>query len=168
MNVAIFHKVEPVIYALSTGFMTATSFLLGGWTMSLSVLTCLMVLDILTGTTKGFFTGGLRSRTMMEGLTRKFGVFVIIILAHFMDVLKLSPEGMEGLYKTIVISFYCVVEILSILENLALMNVPLPGFIVNRLKQVRELLDTGNNPVNQNQTKPNESEKTNQTNEREL
>lgn len=140
---SINQKVDPVVYYISTGFFTAASFLFGGWSQSLTILLVLQCMDMCLGITKGYFGEGLRSRIMMEGIKRKFGVYFVIIISHFMDLLRLTPDGMEGIFKTVVISFYCVVEIISILENVALMGVPLPSFVVNRLKQVKDLLDAG-------------------------
>lgn len=61
----------------------------------------------------------------MVGISHWLGVFLPIM--DFTD--------------KIVIGWLCVTEVISILENLAACNVPLPSFIINKLQSVKQQFD---------------------------
>ncbi|MCK1985156.1 MULTISPECIES: phage holin family protein [Peribacillus] len=115
------------------------TFLFGAWTPLLGVLLVMIVLDILTGVAKGFYDKALRSRNMSQGMMRKAGIIVVLIIANMLDIVMFA--GMP-VAKTAVISFYIGMEGLSILENLGLMGVPLPSFIKKYLLVLKEKADT--------------------------
>lgn len=113
-----------------TGGMTGITVLFGGWDKALEVFIWCVILDIVTGVTKGFVLKEFSSRRMRKGFATKFGYFIVIALATQFD--KLMPED-ELILRTIAVWFYIFVEGSSVLENLAQMGVPIPQQIVDRL-----------------------------------
>lgn len=115
--------------------------LLGGWDAALSLLFLSMGLDVLTGflcalhrksdKTEG---GGFLSRSFFLGLTRKLMVLALVILAAALDRMM----GTDGVARLSVIGFYTANEGLSILENAALLGLPLPGALTAALERLRE------------------------------
>ena len=120
--------------------LTALLHQLGGWDMALKALVTLMALDVMTGVlvalmgrsdkTKG---GGLWSGALFSGLGRKMMVIVMVMLAHELD--SLFGEG--SLVRSVTIGFYAAGEGLSILENAALMGLPLPKALTEALERMK-------------------------------
>lgn len=111
------------------------SFLFGAWTPLLGILLAFIMLDILTGLAKGFYNRELRSRDMSQGMIRKMMIFVVLIVANSLDFIAF---GGTPVAKTATLFFYISMEGLSILENLSLMDVPLPNFIKDHLLVMRD------------------------------
>jgi toxin secretion/phage lysis holin len=111
--------------------------LFGAWDTALKVLAMFMILDYITGLWKGYVTKTLSSDIGLKGLTRKFLILVIIIVAVLLDRLM----GMDNwFFRTLVCYFYIANEGLSILENATVLGLPLP----DKLKEALEQLKQGN------------------------
>ncbi|MCA1025795.1 phage holin family protein [Cytobacillus kochii] len=122
----------------STAIGVPLSFIFGDWTPLMGVLMVLTALDIITGIAKGFYDKGLRSRKMSQGMVRKGMIFVVIILANMIDVAMASTFNELPIAKMSAITFYLGMEGLSIVENLAQMNMPMPAFVKNYLLVLKE------------------------------
>jgi len=116
---------------------TVLTCLIGGWDSALGVLAILIIVDYLTGLTKGFKSGTLSSSIGYNGLIKKIGIFVAIIVAHQLDM----ASGMNPpIFRTLAVYFYIGNEGLSVLENLAILGIPLP----NALKEGFEKIEGAN------------------------
>lgn len=113
-------------------------FLFGGWSELLTALIVLQGLDVVLGLMKAGRRREISSRAMLIGVERKLGVWISLILANVIDsvVFNGQPVAMTGL----VFSFISY-EGLSIVENLALIGVPLPEWLTKMLIQVRMVHD---------------------------
>jgi len=119
---------------------------LGGWDAALTVLVCMMVIDVLTGLavaaifkkspkTEG---GKISSAASFKGITKKVIVLVLVGLAVQLDrMMKVDYV------RNLVIIFYIGSEGLSILENLVLMDIPFPGFVKKLLEIMKDKGDKG-------------------------
>lgn len=112
----------------------AVQFLYGDWTTLLTILLVLSILDFLSGLAAGFVEGELKSKVGMIGIARKLFIFVMVAVAHLIDLL-LIESGLESkaLIMTMVIVFYAVNEILSITENAGRIGLPVPDQIKNAI-----------------------------------
>jgi toxin secretion/phage lysis holin len=117
-------KTFQFITALLAG---AVQFLYGDWTILLTILLVLSILDFISGLAAGFIEGTLKSKVGMIGIARKVFIFVMVAVAHLIDLL-LIESGLEtkALVMTMVIVFYAVNEILSITENAGRIGLPVP------------------------------------------
>jgi toxin secretion/phage lysis holin len=105
----------------------------GDWTMAMTILCVCMALDYISGlvvagvfhTSRKSAGGGLDSNVGWKGLARKVATLFIILVAHFVDVLI----GTQYVRDAAVIAF-TVNEIISILENCALMGVRIPKVLL--------------------------------------
>ncbi|MFQ3543668.1 phage holin family protein [Halobacillus rhizosphaerae] len=138
-------KIQTLCGLLGISF----SFIFGAWTPLLAVLVVMTSLDIITGISKGFYNKKLRSRKMSQGMTRKAMIGVVIILANMLDIVLFAGVPVA---KTGTLFFYIAMEGLSIIENLAQMNVPLPTFIKKYLLVLKQ---KGENPNEINNEKLN-------------
>ena len=113
--------------------VSGLSFLFGAWHITLGILAVLVVLDILTGITKGFMLKEVRSRKLSNGLFRKAGFVALIILANMIDLWIGVP-----FFRNLVIGLLIGNEAISIVENLTQMGVPIPKKFIKFLEIVKE------------------------------
>ena len=99
-------------------------------------------LDLLTGILCAFHQkidktqgGGFLSRSFFLGLTRKLMMLALVMLATALDTML----GSDGVARLAVIGFYAANEGLSILENAALLGLPLPGALTEALERVKDV-----------------------------
>jgi toxin secretion/phage lysis holin len=106
--------------------------LFGGWPMLLQVLLIMTIADYVTGIMAAGIEGKLRSSVGLIGIARKVFIFVIVSIAHQVDVVL----GGQHLLRDATVFFYMANELLSIIENGGRLGVPLPPVI----KQAVEVL----------------------------
>jgi toxin secretion/phage lysis holin len=109
---------------------------LGGWDTALATLVIFMGIDYLTGLiVAGVFkkskkseTGALESIASWKGLCRKGITLLMILVAHRLDL----TLGVDYIRNAVIIA-YIASEAISIIENAALMGVPLPQILTNAI-----------------------------------
>ena len=114
---------------------TVFTYLFGSWDKALAILICFMVLDYITGLIKAWYKKELSSDTGLHGLARKGTILIVLIIAVLLD--RLLNEGI-WVFRTLVCYFYIANEGISILENIAVLNVPFPAKIKEVLIQLQE------------------------------
>lgn len=119
---------------IGAGLGTLLTWLFGGWELGLQILIIAMILDYIMGLMCGYKGKELNSKVGFNGLKRKFTILIILILAVLLDRLI----GQEWIFRTLVIYFYVAMEGLSILENAAKLDVPIPGKLKEALVQLQE------------------------------
>jgi toxin secretion/phage lysis holin len=130
-NTLLYVKYAQTAFA---GFMTAVSYLFGAQDQAFTVFALCVAADVVTGVIKGIHDYDFSSKRMREGFATKLGYFIVIFLAVQLD--RVIPVD-GSVLRTIVIWFYIATEASSILENLALIGVPIPQAIIDRLAQVK-------------------------------
>jgi len=113
--------------------------LLGGWDVLAQALVLLMGLDVLGGLVQAFYERKLNSSIMRRGLLRKTGYFAAIALAVLVDRALFQAQPA---FRTLVLSYLCVNEALSVLEHLAAIGVPLPAQLKRALEKLRHDMDS--------------------------
>lgn len=126
---AIVSGYTVVIGAIGGVFLT----LFGEWSIAMTILVICMGIDYATGLVVAWVFhaspksagGGYDSNAGWKGLIRKVATLAIILIAHFVDLLI----GTQYIRDAVVVAF-TVNEIMSILENCALMGVPIPQVLL--------------------------------------
>ncbi|WP_338948643.1 phage holin family protein [Fusobacterium nucleatum] len=118
---------------LGAYFIAFLIWLIGGWDTLAKVLFVLMFLDYLTGLIVGYKMQNLNSQRAFKGLRKKLLILVILCGASLMH--KLLPDLA---FRTLVGMFYCATELLSIVENVAKVGVPIPKKLKKALEQLKE------------------------------
>lgn len=114
---------------------TTVTFMFGSWSTSITILIVFMIIDFITGVMKGAYLGKLRSAVGYKGMIRKAVIMIVIIIAHLLDVLV--SEG-APVFRTIAVYFYVGNELLSIIENIGLMGVPIPAHLEKYIEQLSD------------------------------
>lgn len=124
------------IFLASISIITGSiiSFAFGAWSEHMTFLLVLMAVDYVTGLTAAIREkSGLDSTVGFWGLLKKAFMLLVIMLAHQVDLLV----GQE-LAKGGAVMFYIVNELLSIIENMGRMGLPLPPQLLAIVKVLRE------------------------------
>ncbi|UNL94002.1 phage holin family protein [Paenibacillus polymyxa] len=121
-------KVDQAIRSLSAGAMIGYFF--GGWTTMLTLLWWMVVIDFFTGWAAAWINGELKSRKGYYGIARKVAIFLMVTIAHLIDRIL----GDAHYFRDAVIFFYLANELLSVIENVGRMGVPMPDILRNAVK----------------------------------
>lgn len=108
------------------------------------LLTC-VVLDYATGVVVALVKHNLSSEIGFKGIMKKVMIFALVALGHIVDTVVIK-EG--ATFRSAVIFFYIANEGISILENAAIIGLPIPNKLKSVLKQLKEEKDNGNNERN--------------------
>jgi len=108
------------------------AFTFGGWSQLLSIFLVVILIDYITGVLAAIKDKtGLNSKIGFWGITRKALMFIVILLAHQMDILI----GQDlGVVKSGAIYFYMANELISITENYGRLGLPLPNKVTRIIK----------------------------------
>jgi toxin secretion/phage lysis holin len=138
--------IVTVIGAIST-------WIFGIWTENLTILCILMMIDYITGLSKGASLGKIDSDIGWRGISKKVLIFLAIFVSHLLD--KILFEGVNmiipnnanlitfngaGMIRNFVIWFYITNEIISIFENLQETGMKPPKFMKQMFTTVKEWL----------------------------
>ena len=112
----------------------------GGWSAALTTLLIFMGVDYLSGLIlAGVFhaspkseDGTLESYAGWKGLVRKGMTLLIVLIGARLDLML----GVNYIRDAMVIAF-CVNELLSIIENMGLMGVPMPEILTNAIEMLK-------------------------------
>lgn len=93
-----------------------------------------MGIDIITGWAKALKNGNLWSTKSVYGTGRKLLALFVVIIANIVD----NILDLNGIVIIAIMYYYIATEGLSILENLAEMNVPFPEQIKDKLEVLKD------------------------------
>lgn len=124
---------ENVLKAVAAAIGTFVVYVFGGWDISLQSLCIAIVLDYLTGVSRAYVTKQLSSAIGFKGIVKKVSILALVAVATITD----NFAGDTGLIRSLVIYYLVANEGLSIIENLAAMDLWIPKVLKDRLKQIR-------------------------------
>lgn len=118
---------------------------LGGWDYSIITLLIFLAIDFLIGTLTSLVfkastktsTGGYSSSAGFKGLVKKGCILLVVVVANRLD----GQLGTTFIRDSVCIAFITN-ELVSIVENLGLMGIPLPKIIVEALEVLKAKQDS--------------------------
>ncbi len=131
-------KWDSIIKAISGAAGALIGFLYGEITGLFVAMIALMALDYITGIFCAVSTKTLSSEIGFKGLVKKLMILVIIAVGHLVDAYII---GTGSAFMTAVILFFAANEGISILENAALLGLPVPEKLRNVLEQLKDKED---------------------------
>lgn len=109
--------------------------LFGGKSVVLGVLLGFSIADYVTGLIAGGSTVGLSSKVGFRGIGKKVTIFIIVAVAHGVDL----ALGSNDMFRDAAIFFYIANEAISILENASRMDVLVPSKFQEAIKSFLKL-----------------------------
>lgn len=132
----------------------------------LIVLLAVMLIDYITGMVGAAYSGKLNSRVGAVGILKKAGYIALVAVGIVADylisnaLLKIGIDLKINYCFGMIITIWLIInELISILENLGELDVPLPAFLVNIIKTLKNKVEE------QAEAKHIEEEKENDNNE---
>ena len=105
------------------------------------VLFAAMILDYISGIVAGAITGQLSSQKGIKGILKKIGCILVLCVAILVDIFLANLGEEIGFsydfnctFSILVVAWLTLNELISILENLAKLGIPLPTFLLKTLK----------------------------------
>ena len=120
------------------------AFLFGGFDKLIYSLIAFIVLDYITGFTKGVFTKTLSSKRGAIGIYKKALILVVLVVAVVLQSVVLEVIHINVPLREPIIVFFICNEGISILENAAEF-IPIPEKLKNLLLQLREKTESEGN-----------------------
>jgi len=121
-----------LIFAALGGYI---GWFLGGFDGFLYALVAFVVIDYITGVMVAVLEKKLSSDIGFKGIFRKVLIFMLVGIGHIIDCYIIEKGGA---IRTAVIFFYLSNEGLSILENAALVGLPIPEKLKGILLELKE------------------------------
>lgn len=131
-----FTEIIQYASAVMGGFI---GWFLGGFDGFLYALLAFVIIDYLTGIMVAVLEKKLSSEVGFRGIFKKVLIFCLVAIGHIIDT-QVIKSG--SVLRTAVIFFYLSNEGISILENVALIGLPVPQKLKEVLEQLREEKDS--------------------------
>lgn len=129
-------------------FFTAVSALLGWQGVMALVWVIAMAIDYITGTAAAIKAGQWSSSVARQGLWHKGGMIIVVIVAFIADcvmaiICEHIPIGVAwtSIILPLVLAWYIVTELGSILENAVKMGASVPDWLLKLLKASMKAID---------------------------
>ena len=111
---------------------------LGGLDGFLYALIIFVIIDYATGLMAAFIKKELSSETGFKGICKKVAIFCLVGMGHVLDT---QVIGNGSVLRTAVIFFYLSNEGISIIENSAIIGLPVPKKLKDVLEQLHDEAD---------------------------
>ena len=118
---------------IASVLLTSFIYLLGGMDIALKSLIIIMMIDYITGIASAIYNKKLSSKIGFKGIIKKFSYLCVVALSVVIDNLI----SQDGVIRTLVIYFFVANDGLSIIENMAEMDIKLPKKLVDSLEQIK-------------------------------
>lgn len=128
-------RIDVIFRTIAAVTGAVTGYLFGGWDVFVQVLLIFVIVDYVTGIIAGGVNGKLNSKVGFRGILKKVMIFIIVAVAHWVDIAVGSATGEEiAIFRDATIFFYVANELLSIVENAGEMGVPIPEKLMNAVE----------------------------------
>lgn len=114
----------------------------------LVVLIAVMIVDYMSGMLKAWGRDELSSKVGLRGIAKKISYLLLVCVAGVVDWLVWSGLRQVGItldfgfcFGLIVIVWLIINELISILENLEALDVPMPKFLKNVIKHLKAAVE---------------------------
>lgn len=128
-------KLRYVLDCLIATGASLFAFLYGDITPLFWAVLAFMILDYITGLVAAWINKEISSEIGFKGLAKKFLILVFIALAHILDV---NVLGTYPVLQSAIMMFFIANEGISIIENAAKLGLPIPGKLLDVLKQLKK------------------------------
>lgn len=126
--------------------LAAFAVYMGALAVPIIVLMVMMIIDYLSGMSAAWVHGDLSSKVGAKGIVKKVGYMALIVVAMGVDYLIYSgiaaadiEVGYNMWFGLLVAVWLIINEMISILENLSRLGVPIPEFLTRIIKRLKDV-----------------------------
>ncbi|AUJ53907.1 phage holin family protein [Staphylococcus aureus] len=105
------------------------SLIYSGNSVFIDLLLIMIFIDIITGVLKAFSEGKLWSHKAITGYIKKIAYLCVVLVANTLDIIY----RLDGILVNSSVIFLIIAESTSIIENAAILGVPIPDVLKKRL-----------------------------------
>ncbi|HHV8920076.1 TPA: phage holin family protein [Staphylococcus aureus] len=105
------------------------SLIYSGNSVFIDLLLIMIFIDIITGVLKAFSEGKLWSHKAITGYIKKIAYLCVVLVANTLDIIF----RLDGILVNSSVIFLIIAESTSIIENAAILGVPIPDVLKKRL-----------------------------------
>lgn len=128
-------KWDTIVKSVSGAIGAIVGFMYGEINGLFIAIIALMVLDYITGILCAIVTKTLSSEVGFRGLVKKFVILIVIAVGHLVDAYVI---GTGSAVMSAVMLFFAANEGISILENAAILGLPIPQKLKDVLEQLKD------------------------------
>lgn len=116
------------------------------------VLFAVMVIDYCTGMASAYKNKEIKSKTGLIGILKKLSYLILVCVGGVVDYLigaGLATAGIEfsSYYFGLIVAVWLIInELISILENLSELGTPIPKFLVNIVRRLKNTVESKTDP----------------------
>lgn len=136
------------LQAVLTAAVTAFAVYFNALAVPLIVLLVMMIIDYISGMSAAWREGTLNSKKGVDGIIKKVGYMALVAVAMGVDYLIFTgfaavnvSVGFNMLFGVLVAVWLIINEMISILENLSRLGVPIPAFLSKVVKKLKITAD---------------------------
>jgi len=133
-------ELQTFISAVFAGLL----YYLGIVSIPIIILICAMIIDYATGMLAAAYNSELSSTEGIKGIVKKVGYLALVLASMIIDWLisqglqQINVDFHYSVFFAVLVAVWLIInELISVLENLSRMGVPIPNFLkklINRLK----------------------------------
>lgn len=142
---------NKTIRAVFSAAAAALAAYLGVLAVPIIVLLVMMIIDYISGMAAAWMHSELSSKVGAKGIVKKVGYMGLIVVAMGVDYLictgiaAVNVEIPYNMWFGLLVAVWLIVnEMISILENLDRMGVPIPEFMTKIIKRLKTASEGGN------------------------
>lgn len=139
---------ENIAQGIITLIAASISAYFGIIAIPLIVLTIVMLIDYITGMAAAYVNAELSSRKGIRGIFKKLGYYSLVCVGITLDYILSSGLTQIGISNDVNIWFGLIIaiwliinELISILENLSRLDVPIPKFLTKFVEKLKNNVD---------------------------
>lgn len=121
-------------HTISNFLFSLLVYLIGGLDNLIITLLIFMLLDYSTGILKAIYKKELNSKISLKGIIKKIGYIFVVITATLFDYI-INKDEMP--IRNLTLYFFIANEAISILENWAILGLPLPKKLSEVFEQIK-------------------------------
>ncbi len=151
MNSTEVKTIQAVVSAVITGLL----YYLGIVAVPIIILVIAMIIDYITGMMSAWLNAELSSKKGIKGIVKKISYLALVAVAMIVDWLifqglrQINIDMKYSVFFAVLVAVWLIInELISVLENLSRMGVPIPNFlkkIIDRLKNTVDEKGDGKN-----------------------
>ena len=140
---------ENVVQAIITAIVAGVSVYFGVVAIPILVLIAVMIVDYVTGLVGAYIARQLNSRIGIVGIIKKISCLGLVAVGMVTDYIIYSALAQLGVsielgycVGMVIVIWLIINELISILENLAEIGVPLPTFITKLIERLKNTVES--------------------------
>ena len=135
---------QTFVSAVITGLL----YYLGIVAVPIIILIVAMIIDYVTGMLSAWLNAELSSKKGIKGIVKKVSYLALVAVAMIVDWLifqglqQINVDLHYSVFFAVLVTVWLIInELISVLENLSRMGVPIPNFLKNLINRLKATVD---------------------------